>query len=494
MLDTGNWVTPYVGGKPFLHKPPLVNWAIAVSFKIFGVRNEWTARAPSVLAMLALALTIGALGREGGWMKPETALVAALLALTQVASIEKGRLAEIEAIYPALSGIGLVLWLAWYAEDRSPWLLWTIPFVFFGLALLAKGPLHLVFFYIIAGCVLGETRDWRKALHPAHFVGLALMAGIFLVWFIPYHHDPATQGVAQKWQEQFIDRVTEKFDFKGWITNIPRGLCDHLPWVLLAPALWRRGLEKLGPRMTGVFCGVRMGVVVGFFGLLLIPGVLPRYVLPLSAPFALLLALALADDRLDPLPKLLRPWWRANQALAILLLIVACAAPVAYAIGKRREYLATRVGEFQWPIVGSAVAIALCLAIYLGRWKMARPALIATASAGVITAAMCIFASSGVPFYNRSDVLRAQANVINQSVPVGKTLVLCDPEYQPVIFYLQPPCVYALTMEEIPANAEWVLVRADKREKIQRLHPELALKHEFAAGKLQQLALLYRKS
>src|SRR5215210_6156688 len=58
MLDTGNWLVPYVGGKPFLRKPPLMNWAIAASFKLTGVRNEWTARLPSALAVLALGLTI----------------------------------------------------------------------------------------------------------------------------------------------------------------------------------------------------------------------------------------------------------------------------------------------------------------------------------------------------------------------------------------------------------------------------------------------------
>src|SRR5688572_4177884 len=53
MLETGNYVVPYVGGEPYLRKPPLVNWLVAGSFKLFGVRNEWAARLPSTLCVLA---------------------------------------------------------------------------------------------------------------------------------------------------------------------------------------------------------------------------------------------------------------------------------------------------------------------------------------------------------------------------------------------------------------------------------------------------------
>src|SRR6266849_8427262 len=51
MLETGNYIVPQVGSNPYFRKPPLVNWLVAASFKIFGVRNEWTARLPSAIAV-----------------------------------------------------------------------------------------------------------------------------------------------------------------------------------------------------------------------------------------------------------------------------------------------------------------------------------------------------------------------------------------------------------------------------------------------------------
>src|SRR5205814_9818603 len=56
MSQTGNYLVPHVGSEPYFRKPPLVNWIVAASFKLTGVRSEWTARLPSALAILAVAL------------------------------------------------------------------------------------------------------------------------------------------------------------------------------------------------------------------------------------------------------------------------------------------------------------------------------------------------------------------------------------------------------------------------------------------------------
>src|SRR6266496_3247155 len=48
IIKTGDYIVPKVGSEPYLRKPPLINWLVAGSFKIFGQRNEWKARLPSV--------------------------------------------------------------------------------------------------------------------------------------------------------------------------------------------------------------------------------------------------------------------------------------------------------------------------------------------------------------------------------------------------------------------------------------------------------------
>jgi 4-amino-4-deoxy-L-arabinose transferase-like glycosyltransferase len=61
MLSSGDWVTARLDGVPYLEKPPLLYWMIAVSYKIFGV-HDWAARIPVALSAIALCWTTAAFG------------------------------------------------------------------------------------------------------------------------------------------------------------------------------------------------------------------------------------------------------------------------------------------------------------------------------------------------------------------------------------------------------------------------------------------------
>ena len=61
MLTSGDWVTARLDGVPYLEKPPLYYWPLAVSYKIFGV-HDWAARIPNALAAIGLALLTTAVG------------------------------------------------------------------------------------------------------------------------------------------------------------------------------------------------------------------------------------------------------------------------------------------------------------------------------------------------------------------------------------------------------------------------------------------------
>lgn len=456
MLETGNFLVPYVGGKPYLRKPPLISWGIAALFNGTGLRNEWMARLPSVLSVLAAAVVIIALAGREGWLSVEVSVVAALLFLTQLATIEKGRLAEIEAMYFSLSGIAIFCWLAWWAQGRSPWLTWVAPLAILGVSALAKYQVNLLFFYPIVIAVLWQAREMRLLLHAAHFVGLAVMLGIFAAWMYPYSQQEVAKHAAGVAMAQSFGRLAGEFNFGGWLLNIPRALSNHLPWILFAPLLWKRDLAPLGATEIALFRGTRLAVVAMFFGVLLLPGMLPRYTLPLLIPFSLLLAYALADERLLPVARALRIWWRTNTALAVVVIVAAFAAPAAGA-WLRREFLAEPKRfpaglaiHFEFVLLAVAGALFLGIFVVLGRHKLARPALLASGSAAVISAAVLLFATIGIPLMNSRDRLRPAARQIDSALPVGSSLVAFDPDYQPLLFYVQTPFRYAVALEDIP--------------------------------------------
>ena len=117
MLESGNYLVPQVGSEPYFRKPPLVNWLVAGSFKLFGARNEWTARLPSVLCVLAVALAFVGVARRS--LGGNGVVAAALIWLTNFGLLEKGRMIEIEALYVSLTALAFICWLSWW-RDR-PW-------------------------------------------------------------------------------------------------------------------------------------------------------------------------------------------------------------------------------------------------------------------------------------------------------------------------------------------------------------------------------------
>ena len=117
MLQTGNYVVPEVGGNPYFQKPPLVNWLVAASFRIFGVRNEWTARLPSAVVVLAVAVAFVTVARAS--LGPGGSIIAALIWMTNIGMMEKGRLIEIEALYVSLCGLAIIFWLSFSSTEIS---------------------------------------------------------------------------------------------------------------------------------------------------------------------------------------------------------------------------------------------------------------------------------------------------------------------------------------------------------------------------------------
>src|SRR5205814_9241237 len=124
MLKTGDYVVPQVGSRAYFLKPPLVNWLVAGSFKFFRARNEWTARLPSSLAVLAVAIAFVTVARMS--LGPTGSLAAALIWLTNIGMIVKGRLIEIEGLYVSLSGLAIIFWLSCCTQRTPAWVFWSL--------------------------------------------------------------------------------------------------------------------------------------------------------------------------------------------------------------------------------------------------------------------------------------------------------------------------------------------------------------------------------
>jgi len=405
MLETGNYLVPQVGSEPYFRKPPLVNWLVAASFKLTGQRNEWTARLPSVLCVLAVALGFITVARAS--LGANGALIAALIWMTNFGMIEKGRLIEIEALYVSLFGLALICWLSWWQQRRAAWLTWTIPWIFLGLGLLAKGPVHLFFFYAVVIAVLHRAGELRKLWHVAHLAGLLIMLGIFAAWAIPYCQEMRGANLAQTWAVQFTGRLTtDDFKLGNWLLNIPRGLVYFLPWTLLLPLV--RGVVLSTPREASLLGGLIWGAALPFLVVNLLPGGLPRYSMPALVPASWMMAMTLSATEVR-----VPGWWRGPG-------------------------ITTPERRFRLVMVTAAVA----------------------------GAALCLFAVTVVPYLKGRSKVKPIAAQIDTLVPGSEPLYAIDPDYQPFLFYIRSRLVYVSRIDEVPQNAHYLLVQPEKEQQV----------------------------
>jgi 4-amino-4-deoxy-L-arabinose transferase-like glycosyltransferase len=395
MLETGNYIVPQVGSSPYYRKPPLVNWLVAASFKFLGVRNEWTARLPSAFSVLAVAIALVTVARAS--LGARGSIIAAMIWLTNIGIIEKGRLIEIEGLYVSLCGLAIIFWLSFFLQKKSPWLIWLPASVFLGLGLLAKGPTHLLFFYGIVLAVLAYWKDWRVLVHPAHFVGLFVMIGIAAAWAIPFVHSTTSQMAIDKWSGQYTGRLKGiDFKFSDWIQNVPHALIYFLPWLLLFP--FARFSKLPGQSEQRLARALSWGAAVPFLAVNLVPGGVARYSMPAIVPASWLLAMICAGDALQCPQR----WMRDHRVWAK---IVAAFVGVGLVIG-----------AIGYPV-------------------------------------------TAIVLKNRQQVKTAAAE-INALVPPDETLYAVNPDYQPVFFYVKAPVQYVSHVNNLPPNVRYFVVRS----------------------------------
>src|SRR2546427_1079273 len=179
MVETGDWVTPRLYGKPWFEKPVLYYWGAALSFKLFGA-TEAAARLPSAVSALLATLALAWLAwRLYG---AETARWLLLLLPTTVGMIGFSRAAATDMPFSGMFTIAMVcatVVLGLPRDENTPILRGTlllalILFGFFlGLAVLAKGPAAII---LCGGAVVPWalfTKRRHNALRLLHPVAIA---------------------------------------------------------------------------------------------------------------------------------------------------------------------------------------------------------------------------------------------------------------------------------------------------------------------------------
>ena len=250
MSHGGSWLIPHLDGVPYIEKPPLLYWLMALCFKAFGV-GAWQARLPDAAAAWLCSLGCIVLGRRLG--APLGGRAAALIAGTALGWVQIARTILFDPLMSMfwLGALALVV----LAEQRGSRALMRLAMVPLALAVLTKGPEALVLLGLVGvvqvaaspprqgPLALGRSPRGdmlRLFLDPwaiVLFLGLSLPWPLLAAWHLPGF--AWFYGVNETINRFLGTRIPPDFHHGPPWYYVPRLLVGTFQWtpMLLALAL-----------------------------------------------------------------------------------------------------------------------------------------------------------------------------------------------------------------------------------------------------------------
>src|SRR5271167_2770480 len=156
MLARHDWITPTLGGQPWLEKPPLYYWQAMLAYGVFGV-SDWAARLPSAVdATLLVVATFLFLKR----FRPGFQLDGALMTAAAAGVVGFARAASTDMPLSSMFPVALLAWYVWYESKSRRYL--ALFYCFLALGMLAKGPVAPLLAALIIVIFAAAKRDYRS--------------------------------------------------------------------------------------------------------------------------------------------------------------------------------------------------------------------------------------------------------------------------------------------------------------------------------------------
>lgn len=379
MIESGDYAGLYFRGEDYLDKPHFLFWAVALSFKIFGV-TAFAYKLPSLLFSLLAIYATYRLGRK--LYDHRTGFLAGLIVSTAYAFVLANNDVRMDAILT-----GSIIFTIWQLiEVTSSRALKHVLLSALGLALgfSTKGmiglamPLVAIFFYLI------QKRNWKMLL-DLRWIYVGLLFVLFLLpefysFYVQFdaHPEKMIRGQAAPSGIAFLlfGQSLERYQGGAWgstgsddpIMFVHTFFWAFLPWCLVAvPALWQSVSWLVRNRFRDdaqypLFLQATIGVIF-----LLISGSqfkLPHYLnilLPLYAIVTAAYVIRMEEER----PALILLLQRIATMLMVILVIV--------------------LNSYVFPPdsfgVGLVMAFFLVMYMVVGRMPRARAALLTLAAA-----------------------------------------------------------------------------------------------------------------
>ncbi len=354
MVLNGDWIVPHFNGAPRINKPPVVYWAIAICYKLFGI-HELGARLPSALAAIGTVMIVYFWGRRIEGRK--SGFWAGVMLMTSPLFFFIARFCITDMLLTFFFSAALYQFFVEYQDARKKNARRLLMYFFLSMVFLVKGPVGVLLFVLITCCFLLWARDFRYIRRLWYLPGFLLFAGIICAWGIPFWAQLGTKQIISlltlETSGRFVSGYAHPEPFYYYISTF---LLGFFPWsafvfIPIAALFKNRAVANREGKKEACFFTAWLVLSLVFFSLS--KSKLMTYILPLS-PSVVLLTLPLSR-------------WQAEQKL-----VKAIAAT-------------------SWAVVGIFTAIPVALLLTMSKWM---PADCALSMADIIIPIAVLFAGA----------------------------------------------------------------------------------------------------
>ncbi|GAB3783974.1 hypothetical protein GCM10028818_42770 [Spirosoma horti] len=254
MMLSGDYITPTLHGERYFNKPPLYNWLIIGSYRLFGDYSSFALRFPMLVSLVLLGVTMFVFVRK--YTNSTVAWAATLMTLTNGRVLLYDSMLGLLEITFSLATYTAMMLVYYYDRKRNYWLLYLTTYALTAVAFLLKGLPPLAFQALTLLGWFIYTRQFRLLFHPAHVVGigafLLITGSYYLAYFtrnaIPFQdvagvlftESAKRTGLAFGWGPTLLHLLTFPFEF----------IYHFAPYTLLLVLFIRRGIWTILTRSS----------------------------------------------------------------------------------------------------------------------------------------------------------------------------------------------------------------------------------------------------
>ena len=427
ILDRGRWLIPDLRGEPYLNKPQLFFWAVAVASLPGGEVTERTAALPAVLSSIATVAAVFAIGARTWGVG--TGGMAALVLASTIGFFAIGHHGQSDVMVTAWT------WWALYGllvARRAGYA--ALPLVGFYAcvagAIMSKGPMGLL--GLVAGFVAVAVADgWRDMVRLRPVLGLAVLVVLMAPWYGSYlvGHGSTFVGdtVVGHYGSWAFRRSALARVESLWV------LAYALPWTifLVGAATWWRRRPDAERKLIATWT-LASWLLVGLSGIHR-----ARYLIPIYPRLALLVGEFLTRAGAHDGARALRRTFFAFAALAGVVAGFALSPAARLIGGEGRPWVPDTTAEI-------ALIVGLLVATALAAVTAARRAAFARGGLGVALGLGAILLIEGARYparFAREFDVRPIAAAAQALTPPGAAVRVYPDIWLTYDFYLRRPVV-----------------------------------------------------